>query len=139
MALDDYSRLEHLKMIQAVIVRMAQNSFILKGWSVTLVTAMMALAVSDRNRGYAALALFPALVFWGLDAYYLRQERLFRALHDSVCSRDADQISPFSLSTKAASGKVIPWWKTFWAPTVLAPHLAVLIVIAFVLISLFKR
>lgn len=28
---------------------MAQNSFVLKGWSVTLVTAMMALAVSDKT------------------------------------------------------------------------------------------
>src|SRR2546428_555807 len=65
MSRDDYSRLEHLKMVQGAIGRMAQNSFVLKGWSVTLVTAMMALAVSDKNRGYAALALFPALARWG--------------------------------------------------------------------------
>ena len=139
MAQDDYSRLEHLKMIQAAIGRMAQNSFVLKGWSVTLVTAMMALALNDKERGYAVLALFPALVFWGLDAYYLRQERLFRALHDSVCSSKREDVSPFSLSTRPFKRRVISWVRTLYAPTVLAPHLTVVVVVALVLISVFKR
>lgn len=43
------ARLEHLKMIQTVITRMAQNSFLLKGWSVTLVSAMITLTLSNAD------------------------------------------------------------------------------------------
>ena len=38
------ARVQHLELIQGVIGRMGQNSFLLKGWSVTLVTALIALA-----------------------------------------------------------------------------------------------
>jgi hypothetical protein len=38
----DKSQIEHLKIIQATIGRMAQTSFLIKGWSVTMATAMMA-------------------------------------------------------------------------------------------------
>ena len=33
------SKIAHLEMVQAVITRMAGNSFLIKGWSVTLVAA----------------------------------------------------------------------------------------------------
>jgi hypothetical protein len=38
------AQIAHLQMIQAVITRMGSNSFLLKGWSVTLVAALFALA-----------------------------------------------------------------------------------------------
>ena len=43
-------QLTHLQMIQAVITRMAGNSFLIKGWSVTLVAALFALAAADTER-----------------------------------------------------------------------------------------
>lgn len=67
----------HLEMIQGVIARIAGNSFLLKGWSVTIAAALFALAARDSNSQFACIALLPSIVFWGLDAYYLRQERLF--------------------------------------------------------------
>jgi len=39
----------HLEMIQAVVARLAQNSFALKGWSVTLVAACLALGAKERS------------------------------------------------------------------------------------------
>ena len=36
------ARIEHLKMIQTNISRMASNSFIVKGWSVTSIGAIYA-------------------------------------------------------------------------------------------------
>src|SRR5436309_15095253 len=73
--------LEHLKMIQAAIARMAQNSFVTKGWSVTLVTATLALTVTEKQHALVLLSIVPALAFWFLDAFYLRQERLFLVIH----------------------------------------------------------
>ena len=77
-------QLTHLQMIQAVITRMAGNSFLIKGWSVTLVAALFALAAADTNEFFVYLAYFPAFMFWALDAYFLRQERLFRKVYDHV-------------------------------------------------------
>ena len=43
------AEIAHLQMIQAVITRMASNSFLIKGWSVTLVAALFALAAANTN------------------------------------------------------------------------------------------
>ena len=43
------SKIAYLQMIQAVIARMAGNSFLIKGWSVTLVAALFALAAANTN------------------------------------------------------------------------------------------
>lgn len=130
--MDDY-RLEHLKMIQSVIARMAQNSFLVKGWSVTLVTAVMALTLPNSNKGFALLALFPAIVFWGLDAYYLRQERLFRRLYDSVRASAADPAAAFSMDTSQIDETVHPWLRTLFASTVLPLYGTVLLLVVIVL------
>ena len=72
---------KHLALVQGVVNRLAGNSFALKGWSVTLVSALLALAAKDANVWLVAIALLPALTFWGLDGYFLGQERLFRGLY----------------------------------------------------------
>lgn len=78
----------HLAMIHGVINRLAQNSFLLKGWSVLLVSALLAVAASSSEDWILPVAFLPAVAFWGLDGYYLRQERLFRRLYDHA--RQAD-------------------------------------------------
>ena len=72
--------IKHLELIQGVINRMAQVSFILKGWTVTLLVALFAVVANSTNWGLMLFSLTPICIFWGLDAYYLRQERLFRSL-----------------------------------------------------------
>lgn len=82
----------HLKMIQGVINRLSHNSFLLKGWTVVLVSAMFALAAKDSALLFVYLAYFPAIAFWCLDGYFLRQERLFRELYDYVRVLPEEQI-----------------------------------------------
>ncbi len=74
------AKIAHLEMIQGVVNRLAHSSALLKGWSVVLVAALFALAAKDSAKHFALLAFLPAVVFWGLDGYYLWQERLFRNL-----------------------------------------------------------
>lgn len=90
---------EHLKLIQGVITRMANNSFLIKGWCVTLVSAILALAAREPNKMFIAVALFPVIMFWTLDGYFLYQERLFRKVYDSVRGKTGDE-SDFSMDTK---------------------------------------
>ena len=103
---------KHLEFIQNAITRMASNSFLLKGWTVTLVAALVALAAQNANPLFVALAVFPAIAFWVLDAYYLRQERLFRKLYDDIRAKNNDTLQsegPFSMSTKPFEDKVESW------------------------------
>lgn len=78
------NKINHLEMIQGVISRMASNSFTLKGWAVTLVAGIFALSSKEADKLYFLVAYIPIFVFWGLDAYYLLQERLYRALYNKV-------------------------------------------------------
>lgn len=45
-------KLKHLEFIQDMISRMAKNSFALKGWAVTLVAALFALAAKETKRKF---------------------------------------------------------------------------------------
>ena len=82
--MNDEDKRLHLQLLQGVVSRLASNSFLIKGWSVTLISALFALAAAKADPLFVYLAYFPSLSFWALDAYFLRQERLFRKLHDHV-------------------------------------------------------
>src|SRR5215210_576235 len=84
------AKLKHLEFIHNVIGRLASNSFWLKGWSVTLVAAIFAVAARDGTSPFLWVALVPAFAFWGLDAFYRGQEHVFRKLHDAVVAGDVD-------------------------------------------------
>ena len=120
------SKLKHLEMIQAVINRMAQNSFLLKGWSVTLTAALFVLAANDARPQFILVALFPALMFWGLDGYFLWQERLFGALYDRV--RVADLVD-YSMDTRPCLSSTAGWWTTTFSVTLLAFHGVIVVAI----------
>ena len=63
---------EELKIIQDIIKRMALNSFLIKGWAITLVVATLLL---KGNKYQVLIAFIPLLVFWFLDAYLSKRNR----------------------------------------------------------------
>jgi hypothetical protein len=127
------NRRKHLEMIQGVITRMGANSFLLKGWSVTLVAALIALASVQADKRFVIVACFPIVLFWILDAYYLRQERLFRKLYDHVRALDEESID-FSMSTSAFSKDVSPWALVAFSATLSIFYGAMLLGIALALL-----
>jgi hypothetical protein len=132
--------IKHLEFIQAIIARLSSNSFLLKGWSVTLAAALFALAANDTRPEFAIVALFPALAFWGLDAYYLRQERLFRELYEDILSSQENgtgSIASFSMSTKKYDAHVPKWVSLLLTPTIIGMHGVVVLVVLVVTLSLF--
>lgn len=78
------NKIRHLEMIQAVITRLSSNSFLIKGWTVALLAGLFALAAKDANQHFTAVAYFPLLAFWFLDAYFLRAEWRYRGLFNHV-------------------------------------------------------
>ena len=77
--------INHLQMIQRVIGRMAACSFAVKAFStVYLLIGLWAIA-NPLVGPLASVAVYlPICMMWWLDGFYLRQERLFRKLYDSV-------------------------------------------------------
>lgn len=89
----EQEKILHLEFIQNIINRMNSNSFQIKEWMITIVSALLALYASSDNLTYIFVAIVPTLLFWYLDAYYLQLERKFRGLYDDV--KDPEKSIPF--------------------------------------------
>jgi hypothetical protein len=107
-------KVSHLEMIQNVIARLSHNSFLIKGWTITLISAFIVIEKSNLNTSLLYIAVFPTLLFWIIDSYFLYQERLFRKLFNKVRLLDEKKID-FSMDTKKF--KEITWIKTFFSKT----------------------
>lgn len=79
---------KEIDLIQAVVTRMASNSFLLKGWMITLIVAVLALTkdtlVTDDIQYLSIILFFPLIVFWYLDAFFLHKEKCYRELYKWV-------------------------------------------------------
>jgi len=93
------SHVAHLGMIQGVINRMASNSFALKALAVTISAAIIAITGTQQNSptSISYAGLLPVVVFWLMDAKYLRLERLYRKLYDHI--RKGEDFEAFSMNT----------------------------------------
>jgi hypothetical protein len=90
----DNHRVKHMEMLQAVIGRLGNDSFLIKGWTITVAAAFLGFAVSQDRWQLALASVGPTALFWLLDSTYLRSERLFRDLFDRVRMGE-DQEGPF--------------------------------------------
>ena len=94
------SKIAGLGFLQAIIARMANNSFYIKGWDLTLFVAVVAL---KKDVSQYSGCLLPALIvstiaFCLLDAYYLQQERIFRKIYNYLAESNSDSINYFSIN-----------------------------------------
>ena len=98
-------KIKHLEMLEAVIERMAKNSFQLKGWSMTLVSAIIALSSKEADRRFIMFAIIPIIAFWLLDSYYLQQERRYKQLYKNVADKSEETID-FNMDTRKIVGSI---------------------------------
>lgn len=77
-------KMKHLEFIQNIISRMNSNSFVIKGWVVTLIAAVFALTAGLKEFYIHLINYFIIPIFWLLDSLYLSQERQYRALYNDV-------------------------------------------------------
>jgi len=115
---------KHLEFIQGAINRMAGNLFFLRGWTITLITALLALFIKGTNSDYVSIIYFLIIIFWILDGYFLAQERLFRALYDHVRTLDENDID-FSMNTSEyKKDKKNRWLNAMFSRTLLVFYLS---------------
>jgi hypothetical protein len=89
-------QIKHLELIQHIVARLGNNSFLVKGWALTIAAGFLALFATRQTWTLAAVGLVPLLSFWGLDAVFLRQERMYRRLYELVRS-GAREVPPMSM------------------------------------------
>ncbi|MFQ5551740.1 MAG: hypothetical protein ACE5FJ_10940 [Gemmatimonadales bacterium] len=126
-------KVKHLEFIQGVINRLSTNSFLLKGWSVVLVSALFALSASDADVMFVYLAYVPACVFWGLDGYFLALERGYRNLFDSVRRGEVGD-GAFSMKISTKDSGLTSWLKATLSKTLIPFHGALIGAIAVVML-----
>jgi len=92
------NKIKHLEFIQSTIIRMANNSFLLKGWTISIIIGVFALSKeSFINSFNIFITILPIIVFWVLDGYFLFQERLYRSLYSKVSKTEEVDID-FSMN-----------------------------------------
>ena len=79
---------QYLQMLQDIINKMASNSSNYKAWAITLFTAMAALMIGvEVMRQWMWIILFPIVLFYFIDAYYLGLEKDYRNLEASFIKK----------------------------------------------------
>ncbi len=108
---------KHLEMIQAIINRLGSNGFWIKSWNIILIVAAIVLIAKQdiQNPYFVLLLILPALGFWILDGYFLRQERLFRQVYDEIRAQsDTDfKMNPMKHKNKPKCS----WLSAFFSLT----------------------
>lgn len=121
------NKTKHLEFIQTVVDRQGKNSFLIKGWTITIITAI--LAFWEKGEVFRPVLLVYALVFiFGmLDSYYLWQERLFRALYDHVRKLKESEID-FNMDVKDFSKRTnCSWWDIATSKTITIFYLSLMV------------
>ncbi|MGI1662379.1 hypothetical protein ACRDNQ_09060 [Palleronia sp. KMU-117] len=136
-ARDESIRIAHLTMLQGVITRMGSNSFTLKALSATFGSAAVAVMATADNPSplYAIAAIIPMIMFWLMDAQYLRLERAYRRLYEHV--RKGEEIEAYSLEPAPFMKDIAPVfrlalsWSVSWFYVAMFLSLAAVALIIF--------
>ena len=131
----EQDKIKHLEFIQSVLTRMNTNSIQLKGWMITLVSALLALYANSKNENYIYIAIIPVIIFWFLDTYYLQQERKFRGIYNDVAElteEDKKQdVRLFEMPLQKYKKGKYRYCRVFWSSTI-APLYGTILLLLFI-------
>lgn len=126
---------KEIELLQGVINRMASNSFMIKGWCLTIEGICFSLSFGKTQAITAGICISIIVsIFWFLDAFFLRTERKYRALYNEVVSQfnlgNYESIDWFNLRTIEFDNdpKVGTQWKVMWSKTLWPLYLTLVVV-----------
>ena len=123
-----------IEIVQNIIERMARNSFMIKGWTITLVVvALLVDGLSIHN----VVAFLPWLVFWVLDAYFLRLERCYRKLYEwLIVNRPNNRELMFDMKAESRFGiSVDSIVETMISKTLASFYLMILVLVIIIIVA----
>jgi len=135
----DPDKIKHLEFVQAIITRMNTNSFQIKGWNITILSALLAIYASTKNELFIIISLVPTLSFWLLDSYYLMQERKFRGLYKDITGTTNTQpnLKPYEMRLDLYKKNEYCFFKVLRSPSTVSLYLplSLLIICSFFYLS----
>ena len=114
---------KEIDLIQSCITRMAQNSFMIKGWFVSIYAVILALLPEKVNLFLLCIVLAVVnLGFWYLDGFFLRTEKLYRKIYDWILEERPKNNREllYQLNHHEFEGRieeVESIWKIMWSKT----------------------
>ena len=126
---------QHLDFIQSNIARMNSCSFQMKGWTGTVVAALLAVYAAIDSHSGATASLFvasgfvPLIAFAFLDAYYLKMERVFRKLYNDIITqnKDGNKIPVYSMPINTCTDERCSFRRALSSITVFGFYLPLLL------------
>ncbi|MGJ7976745.1 hypothetical protein [Providencia hangzhouensis] len=122
-----------LGFLQTIISRMANNSFYIKGWVLTL---FLAIIVLKKETSYSSCTLetsiiLVTLLFCFLDAYYLQQEKIFRGLYNYLSESEKEDENFLNINPKSEKYNNVkdiksPYIKSFKSPSIWLFYIAII-------------
>lgn len=114
---------KEIDLIQSCITRMAQNSFMIKGWFVSIYAVILALLPEKVNLFLLCIVLAVVnLSFWYLDGFFLRTEKLYRKMYDWILEERPKnnrellyKLNPHEFEGRIEEVESI--WKIMWSKT----------------------
>lgn len=145
---------KHLEFIQGVINRHNSNSFLIKGWTITLASAIYALSGAIGEEIVTLISIGPILIFWILDSIFLANERSFISLYNCVANSneltinesvlrrkfrtktdsEVQQTKKFKVTAFSMNFRLFKeikrnnWWVTIYSSTIIWFYVSMLIV-----------
>lgn len=135
---------KEIDLIQACITRMAQNSFVIKGWFVSIYAVILALLPERVNMFLLCISLVAVnVIFWYLDGFFLRTEKLYRKMYDWILEERPKnnrellyQLNPHEFEGRIEEVESI--WKIMWSKTLKWFYLIPLVIVIIVFIVNFQ-
>lgn len=98
-----------IELIQGCISRMAHNSFVVKGWLISLIAVVLTLLPENFNiRILCIIGMLIAVCIWYLDGFFLKVEKLYRWKYEWVILK--------RLNTNEGMYDLNPYNKKMWLP-----------------------
>ena len=128
---------KEIDLIQNCINRMAKNSFMLKGWTISLIAVVLALTADRLDPLFLFCSIFvPVLCFWYLDAFFLRTEKMYRKMYEWVLkARKEENLEyQYDLNPNRFKDKVESQCRVMFSKTLRVFYGVPLLVILFVIL-----
>lgn len=138
---------KEIDLIQDCINRMAQNSFIVKGWLISLIAVVLALLPENFDiKILCVVGVLITVCFWYLDGFFLKIEKLYRWKYEWVIVKrlytveGSYDLDPYNINmwlpNKDGSKKKTPTvTKVMFSKTLLPIYGLTIMVIIFIFIN----
>ena len=92
--------------IQGIIKRKSNHSFLIKGWTVSLIVATLIL---QGQKPHVLISFIPLLAFWFLDAHYVQRIKRYKNLYKwNIEHRLDTEEYMFDININDRFGKTVP-------------------------------